>query len=326
MAEEKEQARPTMTAPSLLMTSTAARGEADSPRILAALEGRAPDAEVKHMATPRRSRARRWTALLLVLLLLAGGIVWVIHEDDAASMMARAPVQAPAASPALANASANAPVPALATPQQAALSPSPDSGSNPLGTLEKTPDVATIIDESPPARDADLGRGEPEPLGEPANPLSMLAMTPSSAPAATSSLATAAAPGPTRQAAERLAQRDGASGAAAPGAAASGAGAPRAVKSAPAAPRKSAKTADKDAALLSALMDYGLPPASPPGTRVYKSDGVFIREMPGSPLSERLKECRRLSFIAGEQCRLRVCAGQWGTAPECPTPQANIEP
>ncbi len=318
-----------MTAPSLLMTSTAARGEADSPRILAALEGRAPEAEVKHMATPRRSRARRWTALLLVLL-LAGGIVWVIHEDDASSMMARAPAQAPAAAPALANASANAPVPtpvpAPSTPQQAALSPSPDSGSNPLGTLEKTPDVATIIDESPPARDADLGRDEPEPLGEPANPLSMLAMTPSSAPAATSSLATAAAPGPTRQAAERLAQRDGASGAAAPGAAASGDGAPRAVKSAPAAPRKSAKTADKDAALLSALMDYGLPPASPPGTRVYKSDGVFIREMPGSPLSERLKECRRLSFIAGEQCRLRVCAGQWGTAPECPTPQANIEP
>ena len=329
-----------MTAPSLLMTSTAARGEADSPRILAALEGRAPEAEVKHMATPRRSRARRWTALLLVLLLLAGGIVWVIHEDDAASMMARAPAQAPAAAPALANASANAPVPtpvpAPSTPQQAALSPSPDSGSNPLGTLEKTPDVATIIDESPPARDADLGRGEPEPLGEPANPLSMLAMTPSSAPAATSSLATAAAPGPTRQAAERLAQRDGASGAGAsgagapgagaPGAGAPGAAAPRAVKSAPAAPRKSAKTADKDAALLSALMDYGLPPASPPGTRVYKSDGVFIREMPGSPLSERLKECRRLSFIAGEQCRLRVCAGQWGTAPECPTPQANIEP
>lgn len=305
-----------MTAPSLLMTSTAARGEADSPRILAALEGRSPEAEVKHMATPRRSRARRWTALLLVLLLLAGGIVWVTHEDDAAPMMARAPAQAPAAAPALANASVNAPVPAPATPQQAALSPSPDSGSNPLGTLEKTPDVATIIDESPPARDADVGRGEPEPLGEPANPLSMLAMTPSSAPAATSSLATAAAPGPTRQAAERLAQRDGASGAAAP----------RAVKSAPAAPRKSAKTADKDAALLSALMDYGLPPASPPGTRVYKSDGVFIREMPGSPLSERLKECRRLSFIAGEQCRLRVCAGQWGTAPECPTPQANIEP
>lgn len=313
-----------MTAPSLLMGSTAARGEADSPRILAALEGRAPEAEVKHMATPRSSRARRWTALALVLLLLAGGIVWVIHEDDAAPMMA----QAPSAAPALANASANAPMPTPATPlQQAALSSPSAPGSNPLGALEKTSEVATIIDESPPARDADVGRGEPEQLGEPANPLSVLAMTPSSA--ATPSPAAAPAPGPTRQAAERLAQRDGApraaSGAVASGAVASGAPS-RSVKSAPAAPRKSAKTADKDAALLSALMDYGLPPASPPGTRVYKSDGVFIREMPGSPLSERLKECRRLSFIAGEQCRLRVCAGQWGTAPECPTPQANIEP
>lgn len=298
-----------MTAPSLLMASTAARGEADSPRILAALEGRAPEAEVKHMATPRTSRARRWTALALLLALLACGIVWVIHEDDAAPMMARAPAQAPAAE--------SAPAPASATPlQQAALSPPPASSGNPLGALEKTPEVATIIDESPPARDADVGRGEPEQLSEPANPLSVLAMTPSSAPAATPSRAAAPAPGPTRQAAERLAQRDDASGAVAP----------RAVKSAPAAPRKSAKGADKDAALLSALMDYGLPPSSPPGTRVYKSDGVFIREMPGSPLSERLKECRRLSFIAGEQCRLRVCAGQWGTAPECPTPQANIEP
>ncbi len=308
-----------MTAPSLLMASTAARGEADSPRILAALEGRAPEAEVKHMATPRTSRARRWTALALLLALLACGIVWVIHEDDAAPMMARAPAQAPAAE--------SAPAPASATPlQQAALSPPPASSGNPLGALEKTPEVATIIDESPPARDADVGRGEPEQLSEPANPLSVLAMTPSSAPAATPSRAAAPAPGPTRQAAERLAQRDDASGAGASGAVASGAVAPRAVKSAPAAPRKSAKGADKDAALLSALMDYGLPPSSPPGTRVYKSDGVFIREMPGSPLSERLKECRRLSFIAGEQCRLRVCAGQWGTAPECPTPQANIEP
>ncbi len=312
-----------MTAPSLLMASTAARGEADSPRILAALEGRAPEAEVKHMATPRTSRARRWTALALLLALLACGIVWVMHEDDAAPMLA----QAPAAAPASANAPpvpapANAASPSPATPQQqAALSPPPASSGNPLGALEKTPEVATIIDESPPARDADVGRGEPEPLSEPANPLSVLAMTPSSSPAATPSLAAAPAPGPTRQAAERLAQRADASGAGA-----SGAGAPRTVKAAPAAPRKGAKTADKDAALLSALMDYGLPPASPPGTRVYKSDGVFIREMPGSPLSERLKECRRLSFIAGEQCRLRVCAGQWGTAPECPTPQANIEP
>ena len=211
-----------MTAPSLLSASPAARGEADSSRILAALEGRAPEAEVKHLATPRSSRARRWTALALLLALMAGGIAGVIQEEGAVPMVAQAPATVPGAA----------------------------------------------------------------------------------APAA------APAPGPTRQAAELREQ---------PG------NTTRAAKSATP-PRKSAKSADTDAALLSALMSYGLPPASPPGTRVYKSEGVFMREMPGSPLSERLKECRKLGFIESEQCRLRVCAGQWGTAVECPTPQANIEP
>lgn len=284
-----------MTAPSLLTAATAARGEADSPRILAALEGRAPETEVTHMAAPRNSRARRWTALALVLALLACGIVWVIHEESASPMIAQGDAAVPVAAP--------APVLA-ASPQQAALASSAPM-TNPLSGLEKPPDVATIIDEAPPAPDANVGRGEPDLQAEPANPLSVLAMTPSSASAA------APAPGPTRQAAERLARPDQA---------------PRAAKPPASAARASAKTADKDAALLSALMNYGLPPASPPGTRVYKTDGVFVREMPGSPLSERLKECRRLSFIESEQCRLRVCAGQWGTAAECPTPQANIEP
>lgn len=284
-----------MTAPSLLVASTAPRGEADSPRILAALEGRVPETEVKHMAAPRSSRARRWTALALLLALLAGGIVWVIHEEGAAPMMAQSP--APVPEVALASASA-------ASAQQAAL-PASAPVTNPLSALEKPPDVATIIDEAPPARDANVGRDEPDLQAEPANPLSVLAMKPPSASTA------APAPGPTRQAAQRLAQQDNP---------------PRAAKPVASAPRASAKTGDKDAALLSALMNYGLPPASPPGTRVYKTDGVFVREMPGSPLSERLKECRRLSFIESEQCRLRVCAGQWGTAAECPTPQANIEP
>lgn len=279
-----------MTAPSLLSASPAARGEADSSRILAALEGRAPEAEVKHMATPRASRARRWTALALVLALLAGGITWVIHDEGAAPMVALAPAAAPAPA---ASASAGASLP------RAELAPAA-AGDNPLGALIAPPSVASIIDEAPPARDADVGRGEPEPAREPTNPLSVLAMTPPVAAVAP------APPGPTRQAAQA-------------------ANASRAAKPA-AGPRKSAKPADTDAALLSALMSYGLPPASPPGTRVYKSEGIFMREMPGSPLSERLKECRRLSFIESEQCRLRVCAGQWGTAVECPTPQANIEP
>lgn len=310
MAEEKKEARPTMTAPSLLSASAPARGEAESSRILAALEGRAPEAEVKHLATPRDGRARRWVALALLLALMAGGISWIIHEDGAAPMVAQAPASA---------ASASNPVAAL--PQASMPSPSSTSGELAIKPMDKPPDVAAIIDEAPPARDAGVGRGEPDPQGEPTNPLSMLAMTTPPAagsPAAGSTAAgspaagsPAAAPGPTRQAAEQRAQH---------------ANAPRAAKPASTPPRKTAKPSDTDAALLSALMNYGLPPASPPGTRVYKSEGVFMREMPGSPLSERLKECRKLSFIEGEQCRLRVCAGQWGTAPECPTPQANVEP
>ena len=306
MAEEKKEARPTMTAPSLLSASAPARGDAESSRILAALEGRAPEAEVKHLATPREGRARRWVALAVLLALMAGGISWIIHEDGAAPVVAQAPAPAVA--------SASNPVASL--PQASMPSPSSPSGELAIKPMDRPPDVAAIIDEAPPARDAGVGRGEPEPQNEPTNPLSMLAMTTPPAagsPAAGSPAAgsPAAAPGPTRQAAEQRAQH---------------ANAPRAAKPASTPPRKTAKPSDTDAALLSALMNYGLPPASPPGTRVYKSEGVFMREMPGSPLSERLKECRKLSFIEGEQCRLRVCAGQWGTAPECPTPQANVEP
>lgn len=291
MAEDEKEARPTTTAPSLLSGSARARGDAEPTRILAALEGRAPEAEVKHLATQRGTRAGRWVALALLLALLAGGITWFIHQDTSA------PLQAQANDPSVAKGPSTAPV--------ASVAPAP---------VDKPPEVAAIIDESPPAPDADLGRGDPEPLGEPTNPLSVLAMTPP---------ATAAAPGPTRQAAEQRARQAGTL---------HGNDAPRAAKSA-ASPtatsnpaRKSAKPADTDAALLSALMNYGLPPASPPGTRVYKTDGIFMRVMPGSSLSERLKQCRQLSFIEGEQCRLRVCAGQWGTAAECPTPQANVEP
>lgn len=296
MAEDEKEARPTTTAPSLLSGSAPARGEAESTRILAALEGRAPEAEVKHLAARRASRASRWMALALILALLAGAITWFIHEDTTASLQAQAPASthAPALASGSVATSATASTPTSTTTQE---------------PVDKPPSVAAIIDESPPAPDADVGRGEPDPLREPTNPLSVLAMT---APAAA-----VAAPGPTREAAQQQRARE---------ASVSPGNAPRSVKPAAAPPRKAAKPSDTDAALLSALMNYGLPPASPPGTRVYKSDGVFMREMPGSPLSERLKECRKLSFFEGEQCRLRVCAGQWGTAAECPTPQANVEP
>ncbi|MFJ1302747.1 hypothetical protein ACILG0_22530 [Pseudomonadota bacterium AL_CKDN230030165-1A_HGKHYDSX7] len=309
----------------MLSPSSATRGEAGAPRILAALEGRAPDAEAKHLPNKRRARPVRWVVLALLLALFAGAATWLVIEDEAAPIMAQAPAslpETPAASPA---------------ENQVASATNPDLIAKAATAPNPAPATAAIIDEAPPAADPDLGRGEREPEGEPTNPLTVLAMS-ASAPGATAPGATApgatapgatapgattpgapapglgaagkpVAPGPTRQAAEQQRKQ--------------GENAARQTKPVKAAPRK---PADSDAALLSALMDYGLPPASPPGTRVYKSDGVFMRVMPGSPLADRLSECRKLSFLEGEQCRLRTCAGHWGTAPECPTPQANIEP
>ena len=312
MAEDKEKARLTTSAPSLLSPSSAARGEAGAPRILAALEGRAPDAEVKHLPNKRRARPVRWVVLALLLALFAGAATWLVIEDQAAPQMAQAPAsdqETPAAGP-TANQVASATNPDLIA--KAATSPAADPAPAPA--------TAAIIDETPPAADPNLGRGEREPEGEPTNPLSVLAMSapapgvptpgvPTPGASAPVAAGKPAAPGPTRQAAEQQRKQ--------------GDNAARQARPPKAAPRK---PADTDAALLSALMDYGLPPASPPGTRVYKSDGMFMRVMPGSPLADRLGECRKLSFLEGEQCRLRTCAGHWGTAPECPTPQATIEP
>jgi len=78
---------------------------------------------------------------------------------------------------------------------------------------------------------------------------------------------------------------------------------------------KARKKADGDAALLSALMSYGLPPPT----------SATAAALPGTPLAERLQQCRRKPFLESEQCRLQVCAGQWGLAPECPNPQAQTQ-
>lgn len=303
MAEDKEKARPTTSAPSLLSPSSASRGEAGAPRILAALEGRAPDAEAKHLPNKRRARPVRWVVLALLLALFAGAATWLVVEDGAVPLMAQAPASDPQAP---GGAAANQVAPAT-NPDLIARAP-----AAPSADAAPAPATAAIVDETPPAADPNLGRGDREPDGEPTNPLSVLAMTAPTPGASTPGPVAArpVAPGPTRQAAEQ--QRKQADNGA------------RQTKPAKASPSR--KPADSDAALLSALMDYGLPPASPPGTRVYKTDGMFMRVMPGSPLADRLSECRKLSFLEGEQCRLRTCAGHWGTAPECPTPQANIEP
>ncbi|CUI52476.1 Uncharacterised protein [Achromobacter xylosoxidans] len=190
--------------------------------------------------------------------------------------------------------------------------PAAPRASMPANADAAPSNAAAIIDDHPLAQ---LTR--PSEADVP-NPLAALAVTaaPPKPASATPRAATAKAPGPAAAPRGERA-RDGALIAAATPAATS--------KTAPAR-GKAAPRNDSDAALLATLMSYGLPPASPPGTKVYKTDGIFIRELPGSPLSARLAECRKLGFLESEQCRLRVCAGHWGTAPECPNAQAHIEP
>lgn len=98
---------------------------------------------------------------------------------------------------------------------------------------------------------------------------------------------------------------------------------PAPARAAPRAATEVAPSGDQDAALLSALLALGV--ASPAGA----ADPIAtlaVRSLPGLSLSEQLGECRQLGFLRGEQCRLQVCAGQWGIAPECPTAQPGVTP
>ncbi len=295
MTEDEKRSRSPTSVPSLLAGRSPSPDERAASRILAALEGRVPDAEVKHLAPKRRSRLP--LALLLLLLTGAAGAVLysvfdapalpVVAESGAPATQAQQPAVAPASAP-------------------VAVARAPEA--------EAPPSAAAIIEDHPLAQ---LTRPDADADRVPENPLSALAVTatPPQPRAALQAQAQAPAPaaapkagGPAAQHAEH---------------AANGARA-----AAPRAAPKGGKTPsnDSDAALLAALMSYGLPPASPPGTKVYKNDGVFVRELPGSPLTARLEQCRKLGFLESEQCRLRVCSGYWGTAPECPNPQANVEP
>ncbi len=296
MAEDEKRSRLPTSVPSLLAGRSPSTDERAAPRILAALEGRVPDAEVKHLAPKRRSRL----PLALLLLLLTGAAGAVLY-----SVFDTPPLPVVAESGA----------PATQAQQPAAAAPAPAPAAVPAavaraGEAEAPPSSAAIIEDHPLAQ---LTRPDADEDRVPENPLSALAVTatPPQPHAALQAPAPAAAPkagGPTVQHAEHAANS-------------ARAAAPRAAP-------KGGKTPgnDSDAALLAALMSYGLPPASPPGTKVYKNDGVFIRELPGSPLTARLEQCRKLGFLESEQCRLRVCAGYWGTAPECPNPQAHVEP
>lgn len=248
-----------------------------------------PDAEVKHLAPKRRSRLP--LALLLLLLTgAAGAVFYSVFDTSPLPVVAEStPPAAPPAQPVAA--------PAAPTAGARVAAADPDT----------PPSSAAVIEDHPLAQlglpNADEDRG-------PENPLSALAVTATPPQPRAALQAQAAAPkaaGPTVP----RANTSQASPKAPPQ------GAPQRAKT----PRN-----DSDAALLAALMSYGLPPASPPGTKVYKNDGVFVRELPGSPLAARLEQCRKLGFLESEQCRLRVCSGYWGTAPECPNPQAQVEP
>lgn len=291
MAEDEKKSRPPPAIPSLLAGRSSAVDEPQSSRILASLEGRVPDAEVKHLPVRQRSR----TPLLVLLLLFlgaAGAGLWAVYDTaQLPVVVARVDGDAPRPSQPQTQTQTQAP----AANAGAAGMPAAPRASMPANADAAPSNAAAIIDDHPLAQ---LTR--PSEADVP-NPLAALAVTaaPPKPASATPRAATAKAPGPATPAATS--------------------------KTAPAR-GKAAPRNDSDAALLATLMSYGLPPASPPGTKVYKTDGIFIRELPGSPLSARLAECRKLGFLESEQCRLRVCAGHWGTAPECPNAQAHIEP
>ena len=303
--------------PSLLAARASPSDARDAARILASLEGRVPEAEARHMPPKRRSKAQ-----LLVLLLLIGGVaaafLWAVYDTQ------DPPVVVAQADSGSASSELHEP-----PPPAAAMAPAPESPSAIAAPPAAMPSSAASHEADPPASSAAIIEDHPlaqltQPdaqadAREPSNPLSALAVTaaapkpaavaaPRPAAASASHSPVAQAPGPTVQRARESA--------------ASADAAPKTAQ----ARGKAAPRNDGDAALLAALMSYGLPPASPPGTKVYKSDGIFVRELPGSPLAARLDACRKLSFLESEQCRLRVCAGHWGTAPECPNAQAHIEP
>lgn len=310
MAEDEKRSRPPPPIPSLLAGRSSSADAQQSSRILATLEGRVPEAEAGHLPPRQRSRAPLRVLLVLLLVCLGAGL-WAVYDTaELPAVVARIePDARPAGNPSAEGAAA---VATQANPQGNA--PASAQARMPADAPAPPPSAAAIIDDHPLAQ-----LTQPADEGEPANPLAALAVTAAEPKPATAPRAAAPkAPGPTTQRAERSREAT-VIAAATPGAAASTS------KSAPARGKATPRN-DSDAALLATLMAYGLPPASPPGTKVYKTDGIFVRELPGSSLATRLGECRKLGFLESEQCRLRVCAGHWGTAPECPNAQSHIEP
>ncbi len=317
MAEDEKRSRPPPSIPSLLAGRSSSPDAQPSSRILATLEGRVPEAEAKHLPPKQRSK----TPLLVLLALFLGCVgagLWAVYDT------AELPVVVARTEPESRPAADGKPVagkPVAGNGAAAAMTQANASATAqarmPANTEAPPSNAAAIIDDHPLAQLTQPAPAADE--GEPANPLAALAVTAAAPkPAAVPRAAPSRAPGPAAQHAERSREATVVA-AATPGAPASTS------KSAPARGKAPPRN-DSDAALLATLMAYGLPPASPPGTKVYKTDGIFVRELPGSSLATRLGECRKLGFLESEQCRLRVCAGHWGTAPECPNAQSHIEP
>ncbi|WP_083188041.1 hypothetical protein [Achromobacter xylosoxidans] len=194
MAEDEKKSRPPPAIPSLLAGRSSAVDEPQSSRILASLEGRVPDAEVKHLPVRQRSR----TPLLVLLLLFlgaAGAGLWAVYDtaqlpvvvarvDGDAPRPSRPPTQTQTQAPA-----ANA---------GAAGMPAAPRASMPANADAAPSNAAAIIDDHPLAQ---LTR--PSEADVP-NPLAALAVTaaPPKPASATPRAATAKAPArPRRRAA-----------------------------------------------------------------------------------------------------------------------------
>ena len=344
---ENERTTLSASAPTLLGDASSRVASAAPPaRILASLEGRAPDPEVKHVAARKSGGGLlRWSIVLLLLVGVGVAVLYFSSAQAPSTQMAQS-------SPSRAMASAPAPVSSSVDP---VTSRSPATGdavgdlsalrpaSGGLPGLEQDDDrprdafaalqpsvpatreaspaaVASIIDDY--AAQKDDGRAS-------TNPLAILsASSTPRAQAAPPKPNTPRSAAPTRQNAQAQATA-GASGARG---SASRSGPPpkdpgdRAVSELSGQTPLRGQTRDTDVKVLNNVMSYGLPPASPPGALVFKEDGVFKRVLPRATLPERLAQCRSLGFADAEQCRRQACEGHWGATPQCPAANAGIEP
>lgn len=101
---------------------------------------------------------------------------------------------------------------------------------------------------------------------------------------------------------------------------------------------------DKDVDLIAALLTHVSSGTKPPQSEVSRKSSTnsattrtssialagkrernpgtnrdIVMPTPGESTESLVKRCRALGFFEGELCRLRVCSGQWGKEPACPS-------